>query len=567
MDEVLTVPEAVPGKSETALLDNSGDRSEGSARNGGSSRNGGVAEKDGPADKDGGAAERDGTAEKDGTVEKDGGAAEKDGAAERGEAAEKNGADSAVLPLVRQRVVGLVDPGSFTEFGSMARHRVTAFGMQGRRPPGDGVVTGLARVDGRPIGLFAQDPSVFGGSLGELHASKISRIMAYAMRARMPVVGLLDSGGARIQEGVAALDGYGAIFRANVQLSGRVPQISTVVGPCAGGAGYSPALTDIIIMQRDRAHMFVTGPRVVKAVTFDDVTAAELGGAELHGKRSGVAHLVAADAEEAWSLTRRVLSYLPSSCWDAPPVYEAVDPEPMPPVPDNHRRAYDVRGVVRGTVDAGSFLELQPRFARNLVIGFARLRGRPVGIVANQPQALAGTLDIAASEKGARFVRLCDAFGLPLVALVDTPGFLPGREQEGGGIIRKGAKLLYAFAEATVPRVTIVLRKAFGGAYIVMNSKALGADAVFSWPGAELAVMGAEGAVDIIHRRDLERGSAREELIARYRQEAMAPAISAERMSVDEIIEPEQTRDVLGSVLATLHGAARPGFRHDNLPQ
>ncbi|HEX6471600.1 MAG TPA: acyl-CoA carboxylase subunit beta [Streptosporangiaceae bacterium] len=477
------------------------------------------------------------------------------------------GANGTALPLVRQRVGRLADPGSFIEFGSMARHRVTAFGMHRRRPPGDGVVTGLASVDGRPIGLFAQDPSVLGGSLGEVHASKIARIMAHALRARMPVVGLLDSGGARIQEGVAALDGYGAIFRANVQLSGRVPQISTVVGPCAGGAVYSPALTDIVIMQRDRAHMFLTGPRVVKAVTFADVTAAELGGAELHGKRSGVAHLVAADAEDAWSLTRRVLSYLPSSCWTEPPTAPAVDPEPLPQVPTNHRSAYDVRGVVRGIVDAGSFLELQPRFARNLVVGFGRLRGRPVGVVANQPQALAGTLDIAASEKGARFVRMCDAFGLPLVALVDTPGFLPGREQESGGIIRKGAKLLYAFAEATVPRVTVVLRKAFGGAYIVMNSKALGADAVFAWPGAELAVMGAEGAVDIIYRRDLERGSARDELIANYRRDAMAPGISAERLSVDEIIDPGETRHVLGSVLATLGGSAPPGFRHDNLPQ
>lgn len=466
---------------------------------------------------------------------------------------------------------GLVDPGSFQEFGSQARHRVTAFGMAAKRPPGDGVVTGLARIDGRPAGVFAQDPRQLGGSLGEVHAAKIAAVLDHAARTRVPVVGLLDSGGARIQEGVAALDGYGEIFRRNVGLSGRVPQISVVLGVCAGGAVYSPALTDIVIMKREGAHMFVTGPKVVRAVTFEDVTLAELGGAGIHATASGVAHLVADTDDDALDLTRAVLGYLPSSCWDEPPIAPPADPEPPIAglrVPDDHRLPYDVRDIVRGVVDADSFLELQEHFAANLVVGFARVEGRSVGVVANQPRVLAGCLDIAASEKGARFVRMCDAFGIPLVVLVDVPGFLPGLGQEAGGIIRKGAKLLYAFAEATVPRVTVVLRKAFGGAYIVMNSKSLGADAVFSWPSAEIAVMGAEGAIDIIFRRDLEADPGRRDaLIEQYRTEAMAPHLPAERLSVDEIIAPDDTRAVVSGTLAALDRAAVPRFRHDNLPQ
>lgn len=466
------------------------------------------------------------------------------------------------------RVDALVDHGSFREFGSQAKHAVTAFGMARKRPAGDGVVTGTARVDGRPLGLFAQDPTALGGSLGEVHAAKVSRVLDHAARTRVPVVGLLDSGGARIQEGVGALDGYGEIFRRNVQLSGRVPQLSVVLGACAGGAVYSPALTDIVIMQREGAHMFVTGPKVVRAVTFEDVTLQELGGADIHSSASGVAHLVADDAHHALELTRAVLGYLPSSCWDEPPLAPPHDPGPMTTVPDDHRLPYDVRGVVRGVVDAESFLELQPAFAPNIVIGFARVEGRAVGVVANQPDVLAGCLDINASEKAARFVRLCDAFGLPLVVLVDTPGFLPGLGQEASGIIRKGAKLLYAFAEASVPRVTVVLRKAFGGAYIVMNSKSLGADAAFSWPGAELAVMGAEGAIDVIFRRDLEADpSRREELLARYKAEAMAPHLPAERLSVDEVVAPHETRHAVAATLASLERAATPRFRHDNLPQ
>jgi propionyl-CoA carboxylase beta chain len=468
----------------------------------------------------------------------------------------------------RSRVRQFTDPGSFTEFGSRARHRAHAFGMQHKRPAGDGVVTGIGRVDGREVAVFAQDPAALGGSLGEVHAGKIARIVAHAGRARNPVVGLIDSGGARIQEGVAALDGYGAIFRANVALSGRVPQLSLVLGPCAGGAVYSPALTDIVIMQRDRAHMFLTGPRVVRAVTAEDVTPAALGGADIHARASGVAHLVADGTEAVFALARRVLSYLPGSCWDAAPQTLPADPEPLPHVPTNHRRPYDVRGVVRGVVDAGSFLELHGRFAPNIVVGFGRVEGCPVGVVGNQPQVLAGTLDIHASEKAARFVRMCDAFGLPLVTFVDTPGFLPGTAQEAGGIIRKGAKLLYAYAEATVPRVTIVLRKAFGGAYIVMNSKSLGADAAFAWPGAELAVMGADGAVDVIFHRELaSEPSRRAELVDRYRAEAMSTDSPAERLSIDEVIAPGETRTVIAATLRSLERAASPRFRHDNLPQ
>ncbi|MBO3747428.1 acyl-CoA carboxylase subunit beta [Streptosporangiaceae bacterium NEAU-GS5] len=474
-----------------------------------------------------------------------------------------------VAPVgARAAIAGLIDDGTFVEIGSQARHRATAFGMAARRPPGDGVITGLGDVDGRPVTVFAQDSAALGGSLGEVHAAKIVQMVEWAARSRIPMIGLLDSGGARIQEGVAALDGYGRIFRGNVAISGRVPQISVILGACAGGAVYSPALTDVVIMSRDRARMFLTGPRVVRAVTHEDVTDEELGGAAMHARRSGVAHLVGVDAAHAFELARKVLSYLPASCWDSPPIAVPADPGPPAAVPQDPRQVYDVRGVIGGLADGGGLLELQEGFARNLVVGFGRIEGLPVGFVANQPRALGGVLDIAAAEKGARFVRLCDAFGLPLVVLVDTPGFLPGSRQEAGGVIRKGAKLLYAFAEATVPRVSVILRKAFGGAYIVMNSKALGADAVFAWPGAELAVMGAEGAVDVIHRRELAADPGRRAgLVAGYREEAMTPLIAAERMAVDEIIRPESTRALLAATLRSLRGACTPRFRHDNLPQ
>lgn len=467
----------------------------------------------------------------------------------------------------RRLVDHLVDTGSFVELGSDARHNCTTFGMAGRRPAGDAVVTGIATVDDRPVSVFAQDSSVLGGSLGATHGRKIVRMLDHADRASCPVIGLIDSGGARIQEGVGALDGYAALFRRNVTLSGKVPQLSVVLGTCAGGAVYSPALTDIIIMQRT-ANMFLTGPTIVRAVTREDVSMADLGGSAVHARQSGLAHLVVDGEESAIAMARRVLGYLPSSCWHDLPHQRAEEPEPMPAIPENQREAYDVRGVIRGVVDSASFLELQPQYARNVVIGFARISGSPVGIVANQPQALAGVLDTRSSEKAARFVRLCDAFGIPLVTLVDTPGFLPGKSQETDGVIRRGAKLLYAFAEATVPRVTVILRKAYGGAYIVMNSKHLGADAVFAWPTAEVGVMGAEGAVDILFRRELaDDPSRRSEFLARYHDEAVVPQRAAAELSVDEIITPAATRHAVESVLRSFSGVRATRYRHDNLPQ
>ncbi|MEU4744249.1 acyl-CoA carboxylase subunit beta [Actinosynnema sp. NPDC023658] len=462
------------------------------------------------------------------------------------------------------RLSHLVDPGSFAEFG---RHVVARAGTAVRRHQGDGVVTGNALVAGRPVLVFAQDSSVLGGSLGEMHALKIVQAQQRAVEYRCPLVGLVDSAGARIQEGVAALDGYGAIFRRNVQASGRVPQISVILGTCAGGAVYSPALTDVVIMVRGRGRMFLTGPAVVKAVTGEELSGEEIGGARMHSHRSGVAHLVAEDEEQALGLARRVLSYLPDSAWHALPSVPAEPARTVPAVPADQRKVYDVRDVVDGIVDAGSFLELQPHFAPTLTTGFARLEGNPIGIVANQPLRLGGVLDARAGDKGGRFVRFCDAFGIPLVVLVDTPGFLPGREQEANGVIRRGAKLLYAFSEATVPRVTVVLRKAFGGAYIAMNSKSLGADQVFSWPTAQIAVMGAEGAVGVVHRRELaEHPDRYARLVTEYRDNVMAPQRAAESFAVDAIIQPAETRAALA---ATLRGIRRgsPTFRHDNLPQ
>ena len=470
----------------------------------------------------------------------------------------------------RSRISRLLDADSFVEFGSQRRHRAQHFGLADRRPDGDGVVAGTGAVGARPVNVYAQDRRVLGGSLGEAHADKIARTIQQAARGGVPVVGINDSGGARIQEGVAALDGYGQVFRANVAASGRVPQIAVLLGACAGGAVYSPALMDLTIMT-EGASMFLTGPRVVKAVTGEDVDARTLGGPEVHAQRSGSAHFVVPDDDAALALTRELLGHLPSSSSVPPP--EAA-PAPPPPVdlravvPRDGREPYDVRDVVRGVVDGGRFLEIQEGWARNLVIGLARIDGRTVGVVANQARWLAGVLDLTASEKGARFVRFCDAFGIPLVVLVDVPGFLPGTAQEAGGVIRKGAKLLHAFASATVPRVTVVLRKAFGGAYIVMNSRSLGADAVLAWPDAELAVMGAEGAVDVIHRRTLQdEPDRREALVDDYRRDAMAVDLAAHRGSVDEIVVPDRTRGALVALLRSLADARTPGFVHDNLPQ
>jgi len=468
------------------------------------------------------------------------------------------------------RVERLLDPDSFLELGSQRLHRATGFGLERKRIPGDGVVAGTGSIDGRAVHVFAQDRYVLGGSLGEAHADRIADTVGRATRGGTPVIGINDSGGARIQEGVAALDGYGAVFRANVAASGRVPQISVILGACAGGAVYSPALMDLTIMS-DAATMFLTGPRVVRAVTGEDVDARTLGGPEVHGSRTGSAHLVAADDDAALALTRRVLSYLPSAAWLPAPEAAPLPPEHDDPggtVPRAPRDPYDVRDVVRGIVDGGSFLELQERWARNLVTGFARMEGRSVGIIANQPAWLAGVLDATASEKGARFVRMCDAFGLPLVVLVDVPGFLPGTAQEHGGVIRRGAKLLHAFTSATVPRVSLVLRKAYGGAYIVMNSRSIGADAVLAWPGAELAVLGAEGAADLVFRREIERHpERREELMDRYRADAMDVRVAASRGSVSEIIRPEESREALARLLRALRDGPPRGYVHDNLPQ
>lgn len=470
----------------------------------------------------------------------------------------------------RGRLDGLLEPGSFVELGSQRRHRADAFGLDRRRPDGDGVVAGTGTIGGRPVNVYAQDRRVLGGSLGEAHADKIARSIELATRGGVPVVGINDSGGARIQEGVAALDGYGRVFRANVAASGRVPQVALILGPCAGGATYSPALMDFVVMSDD-AYMFLTGPRVVKAVTGEDVDSRGLGGPEVHGTRSGVAHFIVADDAEAFRVTTELLSYLPSSSSVPAPMVDAEDPldvDLASLVPADGRQPYDVRDAIRGIVDGGGFLEVQAGWARNLVVGFARIEGRTVGIVANQAKWLAGVLDLTASEKGARFVRFCDAFGIPLVVLVDVPGFLPGTAQEYGGVIRKGAKLLHAFASATVPRVTVVLRKAFGGSYIVMNSRSLGADAVLAWPNAELAVMGAEGAADVIFRRQIdEEPERRDEFVEQYRADAMHVDLAARRGSVDEIIEPAETRRALAGLLRSLGTGRTPGYVHDNLPQ
>jgi acetyl-CoA carboxylase carboxyltransferase component len=483
------------------------------------------------------------------------------------------GTDPAALRAgdgARARLHALLDTGSLVELGSGRRHQSSAFGLASKRPDGDGVVAGVGQINGRPVSVYAQDGSVLGGSLGAAHSDKIARALQQGVAGDSPIVGINDSGGARIQEGVAALDGYGAVFTGNVAASGRVPQVAVLLGPCAGGAVYSPALMDFVVMA-DHATMFLTGPRVVKAVTGEDVTGRDLGGPEVHGQRSGAAHFTVQTEQDALDLTADLLSYLPQSCNELPPVITAEDPLPVDLaslVPTDGSQPYDVRDVIAGIVDGGRFLEVQKDWARNVVIGFARLDGHPVGIVANQAAWLAGCLDATASEKAARFVRFLDAFGLPVVSLVDVPGFLPGSAQELSGVIRKGAKLLHAYTNATVPRVTVVMRKAFGGAYIVMNSRSIGADAVLAWPGAELAVMGAEGAADIIFRRQIEADPARrEELIDQYKREAMDVTLAAERGSVDEIIDPADTRRALIGLLAARRPATARGFVHDNLPQ
>jgi acetyl-CoA carboxylase carboxyltransferase component len=478
----------------------------------------------------------------------------------------------------RERIDLLLDPDSFVETDAMARHRVHAFGMEKNRAYTDGVVTGWGTIDGRKVFVFSQDFTVFGGSLGEVHAEKICKVMDLAVSTGAPLIGINDSGGARIQEGAASLAGYGYIFDRNVRASGVIPQISVIMGPCAGGAVYSPAITDFVFMVKETSHMFITGPDVTKTVTGEDVTFEELGGAQTHASRSGLASFIAEDEEECLRTVRYLLSFLPSNNMEDPPSYASTDDphRPVPEldtlVPDSAREPYDMKDVIRGVVDDGAFLEVFPLWAMNVVVGFARLDGQTIGVVANQPKVLAGTLDIESSEKAARFVRFCDAFNVPLVTFEDVPGFLPGTAQEYGGIIRRGAKLLYAFTEATVPRVTVITRKAYGGAYVVMNSKHIRGDVSFAWPTAQIAVMGPEGAVNIVYRKQLKEAedpdARRRELIAEYEMRFNNPYLAAERGYVDDVIEPSETRTRLIQALHMLRSKreAVPPRKHGNIP-
>jgi propionyl-CoA carboxylase beta chain len=478
----------------------------------------------------------------------------------------------------RERVERLLDEGSFTETDAFAVHRATGFGLEERRILGDGVVTGYGTIDGRRVCVFSQDFTAFGGSLGEVFAAKVVKVMELAERMGVPMIGLNDSGGARIQEGVVSLGGYGDIFLRNVRASGVIPQISAIMGPCAGGAVYSPAITDFVFMVQDTSHMFITGPNVIKTVTGEDVTMEQLGGAMTHAAKSGVAHFAAPDEETCLEDIKVLLGYLPANNLELPPTVPTDDdPERLVPeldtfVPDSSNVPYDVRDIVRYVVDDEEFLEVHEHFAQNIVCGLARLDGRPVGIVGNQPAHLAGVLDIDSSEKAARFVRFCDAFNLPILTFVDVPGFLPGTDQEYDGIIRHGAKLLYAYAEASVPKLTVIVRKAYGGAYDVMGSKHLGADVNLAWPTAEIAVMGARGAVNILYRRELEAAADQDAMHAefeeRYNRDLANPWRAAERGYVDAVIAPSETRRELIKALrfTGTKREQRPARKHGNIP-
>ncbi|MGH9000225.1 MAG: acyl-CoA carboxylase subunit beta [Acidimicrobiia bacterium] len=478
----------------------------------------------------------------------------------------------------RERLAELLDPGSFVELDMLARHRAHGFEIENTRPLTDGVVTGWGTIDGRKVFVFAQDFTVFGGALGEVFAEKIHKIMDLAESVGAPLVGLNDGAGARIQEGVVSLAAYGGIFYRNVKASGVIPQISVVMGPCAGGAVYSPAMTDFIFMVQGTSHMFITGPDVVRAVTGEEVTQEELGGAMTHASKSGVASFVSDDERACLADVRYLLSFLPSNNLEDPPwIAPTDDPERLCPglvdlMPDSPNKPYDMKQVIAEVADDGEFLEVFTHWARNIVVGFARLDGHAVGIVGNQPQVLAGTLDIDASEKAARFVRTCDAFNIPIVTFEDVPGFLPGTDQEYGGIIRHGSKLLYAYCEASVPRITVITRKAYGGAYVVMNSKGIGADLSFAWPSAEIAVMGPQGAVNIIFRKEIESADdperRRGELIEEYTERFANPYVAAERGYVDDVIDPRDTRAVLCRSLAMLRTKQEklPQRKHGNMP-
>ena len=500
-------------------------------------------------------------------------AADASGGPERIERQHREGKLSA-----RERVELLLDEGSFEELDKQVTHRSTDFGMQSQKLLGDGVISGFGRVAGRLVYVFAQDFTVFGGSLSETNAAKVCKLMDLALKNGAPVVGLNDSGGARIQEGVASLAGYADIFLRNTLASGVVPQISAVLGPCAGGAVYSPAITDFTVMVKNTSYMFVTGPDVIRTVTHEEVTKEELGGSMTHNAVSGVAHFIARDDPECLSLIRELLSFLPSNNLEDPPRRATTDPVDRADaaldriVPDESNLPYDIKEIIHRVVDEGYFFEVQEQFAQNIVVGFARLDGRPVGIVANQPAVLAGTLDINSSVKASRFVRFCDAFNIPLLTFVDVPGFLPGTQQEFGGIIRHGAKLLYAFAEATVPKLTVITRKAYGGAYCVMGSKHLRTDINYAYPTAEIAVMGPEGAVNIVHRRELQAAqdpeAVRVEKTREFRERFANPYIAAERGYIDAVIEPRFTRPKLIAALRMLENKrdTMPRKKHGNIP-
>jgi propionyl-CoA carboxylase beta chain len=480
----------------------------------------------------------------------------------------------------RERIDMLVDPDSFTEIDEFARHRAQNFGMEKNRPYGDGVIIGTATVDGRPIALYSQDFTVFGGSLGEVHAEKIVKIAEFALKSGIPLIGINDSGGARIQEGVASLNGYGKIFRLNTRSSGVIPQISLILGPCAGGSAYSPALTDFTVMVNETSNMFITGPDVIKTVTGEDVGMEELGGALTHNTKSGNAHYLADSEADAIDYVKALLSYLPSNNMDGSPVLpptqnldkSAADTALNTLIPDSPNQPYDMKNLIHAIVDEGEFLEVHALYAPNIVVGFARIEGQSIGVIANQPSQLAGTLDINSSEKAARFLRFCDAFSIPILTLVDVPGFMPGTEQEWNGIIRRGAKLLYAYAEASVPLVTLITRKAYGGAFIVMGSKYLGSDINFAWPTAEIAVMGAQGAVNILYRKDLaeakDQDAKRTELINEYTEKFSNPYLAAERGTIDSVIEPEDSRQYITKAFRTLKTKrdTLPARKHGNIP-
>jgi propionyl-CoA carboxylase beta chain len=499
--------------------------------------------------------------------------------AEQGGGAERRQKQHAEGKLTaRERVELLLDPGSFEELDALVEHRCLDFGMAEQKIPGDGVVSGHGRIDGRLAFVFAQDFTVFGGSLSETNAQKICKVMDLALKMGAPIVGLNDSGGARIQEGVASLAGYADIFLRNTLASGVVPQISAILGPCAGGAVYSPAITDFNVMVKDTSYMFVTGPDVIRTVTHEQVTKEELGGAITHNARSGVAHFAVDDDRAGLALIRELLSYLPSNNLEPPPLRKTDDPPDREDpalealIPAEPNKPYDIKKLIEAVVDDSRFLEVHAHFATNLVVGFGRFAGRSVGIVANQPAVLAGCLDIDAAVKGARFVRFCDAFNIPLVTFEDVPGFLPGTAQEWGGIIRHGAKLLYAFAEATVPKITVITRKAYGGAYCVMASKHIRTDLNLAYPMAEIAVMGPEGAVNVLYRRDLARATDPEKLraqkVAEFREKFANPYVAADRGFIDEVIEPRQTRRKIVAGLEMTHGKREKGppRKHGNIP-